>query len=435
MLLYALVPGNKVKQIIIFIAGLLFYAWGSPKHLLLLLLSVVFHYASAMEIARQDRRGAYFTKKVTMIIAIGFDVLMLAVFKYAGLALPIGISFYTFSAISYILDVYWGKATHSANPLDAALYITFFPKVISGPIVQYKDFKEQLESLEYKRTNLSKGLNLFLIGLFKKVLLADSLGAAFNIAYGTVGRTTATAWLGMIFYSLQLYFDFSGYSDMAIGLAQMFGFRFEKNFDYPYISKNMTEFWRRWHISLGAWFRDYVYIPLGGNRCAPLVQARNLAVVWILTGLWHGSTLNYLAWGIYHGIFVLLDKFVIKKKFDFLPDAVRIIVTGLIAFIGWIFFFTPNLGSSLHYIGELFGAGGNGFWDVTTSFILKQNLLLLILSFLLSGPYVKRLHDNLTYKQGGAMKIASLCVYVVLFLFCIVNLVSATYNTFLYFQF
>ena len=239
----------------------------------------------------------------------------------------------------------------------------------------------------------------------------------------------------MIFYSLQLYFDFSGYSDMAIGLAQMFGFKFEKNFDYPYTSKNMSEFWRRWHISLGAWFRDYVYIPLGGNRCAPVMQFRNLAIVWILTGLWHGSTLNFLAWGIYHGIFVILEKFVIKKRLEFLPDAVKVLMTGLIAFVGWIFFFTPNLGGSFHYMAEMFGAGGGGFWNSTTTFLLKQNLLLLVISFILCGPYVKKLHDKYAFKQDGGYRLASIAIYIVLFLITIVYMVSATYQTFLYFQF
>ena len=435
LLLYALIPGNKVKQIIIFIAGLLFYAWGSPKHLLLLLISVLFHYATGMEIAKQEERGAYFTKKLTMLITVGVDVLVLILYKYTGLSLPIGISFFTFSEISYIMDIYWGKAPVTANPFDSALYITFFPKLISGPIVQYKDFSAQLRSLKFKRANIAKGMNLFMIGLFKKVLIADNLGVAFNAAYAVDGKATVTAWLGMIFYSLQLYFDFSGYSDMAIGLAQMFGFKFEKNFDYPYTAKNMTDFWRKWHISLGAWFRDYVYIPLGGNRCAPVVQARNLAVVWILTGLWHGSTLNYLAWGIYHGIFVLLEKFVIKKKLDFLPDALRAVMTSLVAFVGWIFFFTPNLGGSFHYIGELFGAGGGGFWNGTTTFILKENLLLMVIAFLFCGPYLKKLHDKYAFKEGGIMRYVSIAAYIILFLLCIVNLVSATYNTFLYFQF
>jgi len=435
LLLFMYIPGVKLKQLLIFLAGLIFYAWGSPKNLLLLLLSVVLHYATGMEIAKAEERGNFFTKKIMLFTTIGFDVLVLAVFKYAGLALPIGISFFTFSEISYIVDIYYGKVPMSANPLDTAMYVTFFPKLISGPIVQYADFKKQMMSLEYKKANISKGMNLFLIGLYKKVLLADNLGNAFAAAYAVESKASVTAWLGMIFYSLQLYFDFSGYSDMAIGLAQMFGFKFEKNFDYPYTSKNMSEFWRRWHISLGAWFRDYVYIPLGGNRCAPVMQFRNLAIVWILTGLWHGSTLNFLAWGIYHGIFVILEKFVIKKRLEFLPDAVKVLMTGLIAFVGWIFFFTPNLGGSFHYMAEMFGAGGGGFWNSTTTFLLKQNLLLLVISFILCGPYVKKLHDKYAFKQDGGYRLASIAIYIVLFLITIVYMVSATYQTFLYFQF
>ena len=434
LLLYHLVP-QRGRQILLAILSLLFYAFGSPKYLAVLLLSIAFNYGTGIEIEKWGVAGNFFLKRFAMIFGVTVNIVLLGLFKYSSLGLPIGISFFTFSAISYLLDVYWEKAGAEYDPVQLILYIAFFPKVTSGPIVQYRDFKEQLRTRTTAAFDLREGMSLFLYGLFKKVILADTLGKAFGEVTALSSMAGGSAWLGMIFYSLQLYFDFDGYSDMAIGLSRMFGFRFEKNFDYPYLSTGISEFWRRWHISLGAWFRNYVYIPLGGNRCSVLKQIRNLMIVWALTGIWHGSTLNFLVWGLYHGLFVLLERFVLKDALEKIPDGIRVFLTDFIAFFGWIFFFSPSLMGAFRYIGRMFGMDGVGFWNGTTTFILKEYALILILSVLFCGPVMKNLHDKLAYVRGGAWKTASVVLHGLLFLLCVAGLVSATYTSFLYFRF
>ena len=247
--------------------------------------------------------------------------------------------------------------------------------------------------------------------------------------------SAGTAWLGMILYSLQLYFDFSGYSDMAIGLAKCFGFDFAKNFDYPYLSTSISEFWRRWHISLGAWFRDYVYIPLGGNRCSKHRQLINLAVVWLLTGLWHGSAWNFVLWGVYHGIFVILEKFVLKDFLPKIPKALRIFITVLLVFFGWVLFFSPSLMGAIHYYGQMFGAGHMGLFDGTFRYYFFGSLRLLIVAFIGCGPLVHRIHQRLCYFKGGKLTYVSVALFVLLLVLCVAYMMSATYSSFLYVQF
>ncbi len=439
LLLYNLVS-EKDRLVLLSVMSILFYAWGSPSQLLVLALSMAFNYTAGIEIDRYLDKGRPGVARIALFAAVLADVAVLAAFKYTTLTMPIGISFYTFSVISYLADIYKEEAPAETSIVNYILYVSFFPKITSGPIVRYVDFKIQLEERASGKSGagksaLGEGMNLFLIGLFKKVLIADTLGAAFGDVTGLSRMAAGTAWLGMIFYSLQLYFDFSGYSDMAIGLARIFGFRFDKNFDYPYLSTSISEFWRRWHISLGSWFKNYVYIPLGGNRCTPLRQAGNLMAVWILTGIWHGSTWNYLVWGLYHGFFVLLEKFALKNILERIPVGVRVALTDLIAMLGWVFFFSPSLSSAFQYFGKMFGSDGYGFWDQTTSFFLKERILLLIVSVLLCGPFVKNFHDTYIYRKGGAAKTISVVLYAALFLVCIAGLVSATYTSFLYVQF
>ena len=370
-----------------------------------------------------------------LVFAVACDIALLCVYKYSGAGLPLGISFYTFSELSYLFDIYYGKAEAEKNPFKLSLYVSFFPKVTSGPIVKYADFSEQLDSLRFDFENISDGTALFLKGLFKKVLIADNLGVAFASVTELNLISGATAWLGMIFYSLQLYYDFSGYSDMAIGLAKVFGFSFDKNFDYPYMSKSISEFWRRWHISLGAWFRDYVYIPLGGNRVSSAMLLRNLLVVWLLTGIWHGSTGNFVVWGLYHGFFVILERFVIKDSFDGIPSVIRIIITDFIAFVGWVFFFSDSLPDALYYIMEMFGADGLGFFDKTAFFLFFDNLFLLIVAIALATPFPKLLHDKLAYEKGGVWRVLSVVAAVVLMILAVSGIIGSTYTTFLYFKF
>ena len=438
LLVYHLIPSGKSiwRKAALLLFSVLFYVWGDAPSLVVLLLSVLFNYLSGQEIRMlsADARDGM-RRKAAVITAVVVDVAVLGIFKYSRLTLPVGISFYTFSALSYIFDIYYGRVKDDGDLLDEILYILFFPKLISGPIMQYKDFREQLAQQTAKNRYFTSGMHRFIIGLFKKVLLADNLSTAFHQISSLHQMAGLTDWLGMIFYSLELYFDFSGYSDMAIGLAEMFGFRMEKNFDYPYLSDGVTDFWRRWHISLGRWFRDYVYIPMGGNRCSREKQFRNLAVVWILTGLWHGNTLNFLFWGIYHGFFVILEKFAIGQKRLSIPKWVRVFLTDLIAFIGWIFFFTPSIGAAFRYIGQMFGADGLGFANRASAYYLTSNLVLLIVAVICCGPLLTRLHDALVYRGSKNAMYVSVALHVGLLLFCIANMVGATYSTFLYFRF
>ena len=426
---------KKLRSFLLVLLSLVFYSWGDIKNLPILLFSLFFNYLAGLEIAAWKERQNSFATKLAVWVSAGVDVAILCFYKYVAKTLPIGISFYTFSVLSYLFDVYRDKADGEKNIITMALYVTFFPKLISGPIIRYSDFREQIDHPRINKKSFAAGTELFIVGLFKKVLIADRLGSAFNSVFALGSMSAGRAWLGMIFYSLQLYFDFSGYSDMAIGLARIVGFKFEKNFDYPYKSTNISEFWRRWHISLGAWFREYVYIPLGGNRCGPVKQFRNLAVVWLLTGAWHGSTLNFLFWGIYHGTFVILERFVIRDSLDKVPRGVRTLVTDLLVFIGWIFFFCPSLGSSFGYLGKMFGLDGLGFWDRTASYYLFNNLILLIAAVVLCGPAIRSLQERMITRHPSGAMVGSIVLYGVLLAFCIAGMVNATYSTFLYFQF
>ena len=452
LILYYIVP-KRFRNIPLVLLSLVFYAWGNPTYLILMVFSVVFNYITGLELDAYLQEERHTGAKVTMISAVVVNLLILGFFKYYGflistinsitgltlsapeLPLPLGISFFTFSVLSYVFDIYRGRAEVQKNFLDFSLYVTFFAKVTSGPIVQYKDMAPQLRVRQMVPAKFGAGISMFLVGLGKKVLIADNLGATFSTISGLSTMSAGTAWLGMILYSLQLYFDFSGYSDMAIGLAKCFGFDFAKNFDYPYLSASISEFWRRWHISLGAWFRDYVYIPLGGNRCSKHRQLINLAVVWLLTGLWHGSAWNFVLWGVYHGIFVILEKFVLKGIWPRVPKFLRIFVTTLLVFFGWVLFFSPSLSGAIHYYGQMFGAGHIGLFDGTFRYYFFGSLRLLIVAFIGCGPIVRRIHQRLCYYKGGKLTYVSVIGFVLLLILCVAYMMSATYSSFLYVQF
>ena len=452
LLLYYVTP-QKLKNMILVLISFVFYAWGEPQYLLVLLFSIVFNYLTGLEIQELKRQKNDKLEKIAMISGVVVNLLLLGSFKYMGflvdnlnalfrsnipapgISLPLGISFFTFSALSYILDVYFGKCEAQRNPLSFALYISFFPKVMSGPIARYVDMESQLKNRKITPVAVGEGLNLLVVGLAKKVLLADNLGVAFTAISQMQTMSSLTAILGMIFYSLQLYYDFSGYSDMAIGIGRLMGFELPLNFDHPYLSKNISEFWRRWHITLGAWFRNYVYIPMGGNRCSQQRQLLNLATVWLLTGLWHGASWSFVFWGIYHGAFVIAEKFIIKDRLDFLPNGVRVFFATLIEFFGWIFFFSPTLGSAFHYIGQIFGGGHMGFADSTAVYYLTENLVLLIAGFIGCGTLMSKLWKKFVYVKKPTMVYLSVLVYVVVFGFCVAAMVSSTFSSFLYFQF
>ena len=452
MILYYLLP-VRFRTVILLLASLVFYAWGEPVYLFLMLLSILFNYFSGLDIARnlQDKRAA----KRSLVFNLIINLAVLGFFKYEGfvldtlngilpvhisyhaLPLPIGISFYTFQILSYIIDVYRGNVKVQTNLPNFALYVTMFPQLIAGPIVQYADVDEQLASREISRTKFGEGSMYFIRGLAKKVLLANTSGMIFTEVSGLAKDNIAvmTAWLGAFAYMFQIYFDFSGYSDMAIGLGKMFGFEFNMNFNYPYVSKSITEFWRRWHISLSSWFRDYVYIPLGGNRVSKIKHIRNLLIVWFLTGLWHGAAWNFVAWGLYYGVILIIEKYLLSPVLDRLPDVVRHIYSIVLVVIGWVLFFSSSFGQAADYIRVMFGAGAHGFADRESMYLLTSNLILWLILIFGSTPLVHFRYEHMLRSKKWNTTIINSVVYAALFIVCIAYLVTETYNPFLYFRF
>ena len=442
-------PGRNALLVLV---SLVFFAWGSPEYVILLLLSVLFNYFSGLQIGRQKEDGSDKAAKVTLISAVAVNLLLLGFFKYWGfvlenvnallgtafsakqLSMPLGISFFTFSILSYLFDVYRGKAPAAVNPIDFGLYVTFFPKLVSGPIVQYAAMAEQIRERKLTQARFGAGCRLFLIGLAKKVLLSNTIGTTFYAVTALEEVSVVTAWLGAVAYALMLYFDFSGYSDMAIGLGQMFGFTFDKNFDYPYLSSSITEFWRRWHISLGSWFRDYVYIPLGGSRGGNAKTIRNLLIVWFLTGVWHGASWNYIAWGLYYGGLLLLEKFVLKSFLEKVPKWIKVPMTLVLVLIGWVFFFSSGLGSAFRWLGRMFGIGAAGFLDANARYYLSGSALILVLGVFSAYPQGARLGGNI-YRGSRNWVLLSVVWFALLLMLCIAGMMSSTYSSFLYFQF
>ena len=424
------------------IANLFFYAYGEPVYVLLMLFSILLNYTAGVLMERLSGR-----KKAVMVTAVVVDIALLCVFKYTGLVtdtlrhipalaglpevtlpLPIGISFYTFQAVSYVVDVYRGDCRATGNFVNFAAYISLFPQLIAGPIVRYSDVYDQLEYRTETLSGFSVGVRLFVIGLAKKVLLANQLGllweqtAADPAAVGTLGL-----WMGAAACSLQIYFGFSGYSDMARGLGKMLGFDFCINFNYPYISRTVTEFWRRWHMSLSSWFRDYVYIPLGGNRRGQVRMCMNILIVWMLTGLWHGAGWNFLFWGLYYGVLLLIEKLFLGKYLQKLPAAVGHIYTMLIVMIGWVFFASNTLGDAFVYIRLMFTPAAG-----------SANTVLPWLGTILAGavcslPVGQRLWVR--WKDKPVMPVLEAAACLLALLLCTACLVSDSYNPFLYFRF
>ena len=440
-----------MKNVILLFGSLLFYAWGEPVYIFLMIFSILFNYICGLDIARNLKDPA--AAKRSLVFTVAVNLCILGFFKYEGfvldslsavlpvdipyraMALPIGISFYTFQILSYIIDVYRGHVKVQTNLLDFALYVTMFPQLIAGPIVQYADVDRQLHVRKESWGKFGEGSMFFIRGLAKKVLLANTIGMVYTeVAALAPGKVSVlSAWIGCISYAFQIYFDFSGYSDMAIGLGKMFGFEFLKNFDYPYISQSITEFWRRWHISLGSWFREYVYIPLGGNRVPVIKHLRNLLIVWFLTGLWHGAAWNFVAWGLYYGLILILEKYFLSRVLERLPAVIRHIYSLVLVLIGWVFFFSPTLGGAVDYIQLMFGVGANGLVDSEGLYLLTTNLLLLILLVIGSTPIVHRAYERVMAGRGKIL--ANCVVYAAMFLLCIAYLVTETYNPFLYFRF
>ena len=452
MLLYFLVP--KVAKTPLMVAlSLVFFAWGSMEFVILLILLIVFNFFTGLQLDALKEKEK--TRKMVLISAVAVDVLLLGFFKYRGFlvenintllktgftvsntAMPLGVSFFTFSILSFLFDVYREKTPAPKNILNFALFVSFFPKLVSGPIVSYHDFAAQME--EERKVTLSKvgsASRLFLIGLAKKLLIADILGTTFTavtaLPLGEV--STVTAWLGALCYAMMLYFDFSGYSDMAIGIAQMCGFTFEKNFDYPYMAVSITDFWRRWHISLGAWFRDYIYFPLGGSRVDKIKVLRNLLAVWLLTGIWHGASWTFILWGLYHGGVQMLEKFVLKKALDKAPQEAKVVLTFLAVLVGWVFFFAPSLGFAFTWLGRMLGIGAK-FVDGAAKYYLAGCWKILLIACLGASPLPARLAGRIYRSRSNLPVVLSVIWFGFLLILCIAVMTGSTYSSFLYFQF
>ncbi len=455
LLLHKLIPGMLGKNIVLLIGSLVFFAWGSPEYVFLMVLIILFNYFSGLEIGEQKENGNEAGAKRTLVTSVVVDLLLLGFFKYWGfllenvnallgtsipvreLSMPIGVSFFTFSILSYLYDVYRGKAPAAKSILNFALFVTFFPKLVSGPIVQYAAMEAQLRERKPSAVKFGKGIRLFLIGLAKKVLLANTLGTTFYAvtALPPDGISVASAWLGALSYALMLYFDFGGYSDMAIGLANLFGFEFDKNFDYPYMSSSITEFWRRWHISLGAWFRDYVYIPLGGSRAGKGKTIRNLLIVWALTGIWHGASWNYVAWGLYYGGLLLLEKFVFQSLLEIMPTFIKRFLTLLLVLIGWVFFFSGSLGQAFTWLARMFGIGAAGLVDAAARYYFSGSWIILLISAFSAFPLGAKLGNDMLRRDRDMPVYVSVAWFAVLLILCIAGMMSSTYSSFLYFQF
>ena len=451
---YYLAPA-QMRNLVMLAASLFFYAWGEPVYIILMLLSILMNYYCGLDI--DGKRNSPQLARRSLIFAVAAKVLVLGFFKYYGLImetvngtlpvdipyrvlpLPIGISFYTFQALSYIVDVYRGEARAQKKFTWFASYICMFPQLIAGPIIRYVDIEEQLRQRSFGIVKFGRGAMFFIRGLAKKVVIANSIGTVYEqvmqLPVGTV--SVLTSWVGCLAYAFQIYFDFSGYSDMAVGLGKMFGFEFRRNFHYPYVSKSITEFWRRWHISLSTWFREYVYIPLGGNRCGGQRNMVNLILVWALTGLWHGAEWNFLFWGLYYGVLLILEKHVWGALMDRLPGVIQHIYTFVLVMVGWVFFFSPDLGSALDYIGMMFGMGASALADRQAVFLLTTHWLLFLLCILGSssiGWTILRAFME-SYKKGRTQRIMSCVIYMGIFLVSVAFLVTETFNPFLYFRF
>lgn len=452
LILYYISP-RKLKNIVLLLASLVFYAWGEPTYIFLMLFTTIIDFFAGLLINkhRKNKNKA----RAILFITVAINLLILGYFKYYDflilninslfninipindIPLPIGISFYTFQTLSYIIDAYWGKVKVQKSLLSFSLYVTMFPQLVAGPIVKYSEIDRELTSRKESLEKFGEGVERFIFGLGKKVLIANNVGLLWTSIQGSnLGNMSVlTSWIGIIAYTLQIYFDFSGYSDMAIGLGKMFGFDFCENFNYPYISKSITEFWRRWHISLGTWFREYVYIPLGGNRRGLKIQLRNIFIVWFLTGIWHGASWNFIMWGIYYGVLLLIEKVFLLKILNKTPKFINHVYTMILVMVGWVFFSNDSLKNGLNYIKVMFRIGNNSLVNGASFYYLSTNLIILVIALLCSTPIMYKLFRKLKYDMGvRGILIAEGIQAIILFL-SIAYIVTSTYNPFLYFRF
>ncbi len=452
--LYFAFSSPKARNMVLMLFSIVFYAWGEPVWIFVMLLTVTVNYFCGLLIDSAQTKKRRVTAMVT---GVTLSLAFLFYFKYFGFftdiafslfgsenpltkpILPIGISFYTFQVLTYTVDVFRGKVPVQKSFTKLLLYVSFFPQLIAGPIVNYTDIEPYLDKREVKSRDVYEGLMRFFTGLAKKALLANTCGIITDklTAEGTT-LSVAGGWLIAVAYAFQIYFDFSGYSDMAIGMGRMFGFKFFENFNYPYISKSVTEFWRRWHISLGTFFREYVYIPLGGNRVSKAKHIRNILIVWLLTGFWHGASWNFIVWGLYYGVLLLVEKYLLKSVKERLPAIVNIPVTLLFVLIGWVLFYYEDLGTGVYHIGTMFGLTDAPLTDFKTIYYFKNYAVVLVISALACIPW-KAVFASLSQKQAKAVAIyaeyAKPITVTVLFILSMAVLITQSYNPFLYFRF
>ena len=455
LILYFICTDLRWRNGVLLVASLIFYSWGEPIWVLAMIGSTAINYVAAMLI---DRASSPRLRKTALVIGAAASLAVLFYFKYAAflvnsvtslfgvsfsipvLELPIGISFYTFQVLTYTVDVYRDKSPVQRDPFKLMLYVSCFPQLIAGPIVQYSDVAVMLDERESTLEGFTEGMKRFAVGLSKKVLLANVCGLIIEelpSAAGAGGMSVLGAWYISVLYSLQLYFDFSGYSDMAIGMGRIFGFTYKENFNYPYISKSASEFWRRWHISLGSFFRDYVYIPLGGNRRGRARTALNLAIVWALTGLWHGASWNFVIWGLYYGVLIILEKLVLTDFREKLPGAVQHLTALFLIVVGWTVFYYTDMGSLGKHLGAMFGIGAAGLSDPVTMAVMRKYTVLPLIAAAASLPILPRLKAWLAKheKLDGAADIVSLVCLTALMLLSMIFIVGQSYNPFIYFRF
>lgn len=446
LICYFAVP-KKFRNIILLMFSVLFYFYGEPKYILLMLIEVLISYVVGLLIDK-------YKNKNILIIGIFIHVLLFGIFKYfnfviinvnnlfhsnlnlLNVVLPIGISFYTFQIISYEIDVYNKKVNVQSNILKYFLYVFLFPQLIAGPIVRYQDVNNEIDNRNVTFEMFARGVRRFIVGLSKKVIIANNLGELCNIYLNLGDKSVLFTWTFAISYMLQIYFDFSGYSDIAIGLGKMLGFNFPENFNYPYMAKSITDFWRRWHMTLSSWFRDYVYIPLGGNKKGVLKQIRNILIVWSLTGLWHGASWNFIVWGLYFGILLILEKFILKKYFSNVPKFIKGIYTLFLVMISFVIFQGDNLSNDFNIIKGLFGLNGESFINNVTLYYLKGYVLFIVLGVIGATNYVKNLVIKIS--NGKGKKIINILepIYLLILLIIVtMYLIDSSYNPFLYFRF
>ncbi len=456
VLLLYLVTKKELHNPILLIASILFYAWGEPKYLAIMLLTIIINYFGAILI---DKNKSPQNKKLVLILTIIANLSFLVYFKYfdflinnfnhifhsniqlLNIIMPIGISFYTFQALSYVIDVYRGEVKVQKDIYKLALYICLFPQLIAGPIIKYHDIASQIEDREVNFDKVNLGVKRFIIGLSKKMLIANTLGAVADKIFSQNPDSFShiIAWIGAISYTFQLYFDFSGYSDMAIGLGLIFGFKFMENFNYPYISKSITEFWRRWHISLSTWFKNYAYIPLGGNRKNKLTTIRNLGIVFLLTGIWHGANWTFVVWGLWHGMFIIIEKLLNIKEFEQQKHSLKINILRhiycILAFvIGWVIFRADSLSYAIRYLANMFFVlhlDKNNFIYSLSYYVGRIEIITLIIAILCSIPLFK----NMIYIQNKIMRLIVNSWLLILFYLSTITIAANTYNPFIYFRF